>query len=111
MLSIKGLVSTFLIAGRASMNWTLRSTNHKVHALVRACMQLCEEQPTGGKREERIMKKNIEVCLGMFAMALGIVGAPAARAQSRKAADEAGSATETSTTNTPAAAAASSPAD
>src|ERR1700676_2120562 len=111
MLSIKGLVSTFLIAGRASMNWTLRSTNHKVHALVRACMQLCEEQPTGGKREERIMKKNIGVCLGMFAMALGIVGAPAARGQSRKAAGEAGRRTETSTTKPPAAAAASSPAD
>jgi Putative beta-barrel porin-2, OmpL-like. bbp2 len=57
------------------------------------------------------MKKNRGVCLGMLAMALGIVGAPAARAQSRMAAGGTGGATETSTTSTSATPAASSPAD
>ena len=57
------------------------------------------------------MKKNIGVCLGMFAMAVGIVASPAARAQSRMAAGEAGSATETSTTSTSAAPEASTPGD
>src|ERR1700687_6311234 len=93
------------------MNWTLRSTKHKVRALGRVCMHLCQERPTGGKREESIMKKNIGVCLGMFAMSLGIVGAPAARAQSRMAAGETSGATGASTTNTSVAPAASSPAD
>src|SRR5437879_1449780 len=52
--------------------------------------------------------KNIGVCLGMFAMAFGIVGAPAARTQTRMAAGGAGGAAETSTSAAPAA---SSPAD
>jgi hypothetical protein len=47
----------------------------------------------------------------MLAMALGIVGAPAARAQSRMAAGGASGATDTTTTGTSAAPAASSPAD
>src|ERR1700680_3229151 len=110
MQSIEALASTFLIAGRESMNWTLRSTNHKVRALVRVCMQLCEEQPTGGKREESIMKKNTGVCIGMLVLALGIVGTPVARAQNRMAANGASGATETSAT-TASAPAASSPVD
>jgi len=47
----------------------------------------------------------------MLAMALGIVGAPAARAQSRMAAGGASGATDTTTTSTSAAPAASSPVD
>jgi hypothetical protein len=47
----------------------------------------------------------------MLAMALGIVGAPAARAQSRMAAGGAGGATDTTATSTSAAPAASSPVD
>jgi Putative beta-barrel porin-2, OmpL-like. bbp2 len=57
------------------------------------------------------MIKNIGVCLGMLAMALGIVGAPAARAQSRMAAGGSGGATETSVPSAPATPGASSPAD
>src|SRR5882672_2686352 len=102
---------TFLIAGSESMNWTLRLTKHKVRAPVRVCMQLCQERPTGGKRDERIMKKTRGVCLGMLAMALGIVGAPAARTQTRMAAGGASGTTDATTTSTSAAPAASSPAD
>src|SRR6267142_2958553 len=93
------------------MNWTLRLTKHKVRAPVRVCMQLCQERPTGGKRDERIMKKTRGVCLGMLAMALGIVGAPAARTQTRMAAGGASGTTDATTTSTSAAPAASSPAD
>jgi hypothetical protein len=57
------------------------------------------------------MNKTIGVCLGMLAMALGIVGAPAARAQSRKAAGGAGGAPDATTTNASTAPAASSPVD
>jgi hypothetical protein len=57
------------------------------------------------------MKKNNGVCLAMFAMALGIVGAPAARAQSKMAASGETGATETSTTSASTAPAASSPSD
>src|SRR5882672_8851629 len=102
---------TFLIAGSESMNWTLRLTKHKVRAPVRVCMQLCQERPTGGKRDERIMKKTRGVCLGMLAMALGIVGAPAARTQTRMAAGGASGTTDATTTSTSAAPAASSPVD
>ena len=57
------------------------------------------------------MKKNIGVCLGILGLALGVVGAPAARAQSRMAAGGSGGATDTSAPSTPATPAASSPAD
>jgi hypothetical protein len=54
------------------------------------------------------MNKTIGVCLGMLALALGIVGVPAARAQSRMAAGGAGGVTDATTTST---SAASSPVD
>jgi hypothetical protein len=57
------------------------------------------------------MKKTRGVSLGMLAMALGIVGAPAARAQSRLAAGGASGATDATTTNSSAVPAASSPVD
>jgi len=58
-----------------------------------------------------IKNKNIGVCLGILALALGIVGASAARAQSRMAAGESGGATETSAPSASATPAATSPAD
>ena len=57
------------------------------------------------------MKKNIGVCLGILAMGLGIVGVPAARAQSRLAASGTGGATETNPTTAAVVPAASSPVD
>ena len=57
------------------------------------------------------MKKTYGVCFGMLAMGLAVVGAPVSRAQSRLAAGEAGSGSETTTTSAPATPAASSPAD
>src|SRR5882672_9285661 len=60
------------------------------------------------------MKKTYGVCVGMLAMGLAVLGAPAGRAQSRMAADEAGSGSVPSTTSTTSASAtpaASSPAD
>ena len=57
------------------------------------------------------MKKNIGVCVGMFAMALGIVGVPAARAQSRLAAKDATGGTEPATTGPAAPPTAASPVD
>jgi hypothetical protein len=57
------------------------------------------------------MKKNIGVCLGILGLALGVVGAPAARAQGRMAASGSGGAADTSAPSTPVTPAASSPAD
>ncbi len=57
------------------------------------------------------MKKTYGVCFGMLAMGLAVLGAPASRAQSRMAAGEAASASETSTTSEPATPAAASPSD
>ena len=57
------------------------------------------------------MKKNIGVCFGMLAMSLGVIGAPATRAQSRMAAGGTGGATETSTASASTTPVASSPAD
>src|SRR5258705_11502188 len=113
MQIIRAVKHTFLIAGRETMNWTQKLTKHKVRALGRVCIAFWVKRPAGGKREKRIMikDKNIGVCLGILAMALGIVGAPAARAQGRMAAGGTGGATETSTASTSATPAASSPAD
>jgi hypothetical protein len=95
------------------MNWTQKLTKHKVRALGWVCIAFWVKRPAGGKREKRIMikDKNIGVCLGLFAMALGIVGAPAVRAQSRMAAGGTGGAAETSKVSASPTPAASSPAD
>ena len=57
------------------------------------------------------MTKKIGVCLGLLALALGIAGVPAARAQSQMAAGGTGGAAETSTASAAATPDASSPAD
>src|SRR5260370_28954312 len=95
------------------MNWTQKLTKHKVRALGRVCIAIWVKRPAGGKREKRIMikNKNIGVCLGILALALGIVGAQAAQAQSLMAASGTGGATETSTPSGSATPASSSPAD
>src|SRR5712672_587416 len=84
MQIIRTIKYTFLIAGRETMNWTQKLTKHKVRALGRVCIAIWVKRPAGGKREKRIMikNKNIGVCLGILGLALGIVGAPAARAHS-----------------------------
>jgi hypothetical protein len=59
-----------------------------------------------------IKNKNIGVCLGILVLALGIVGAPAAQAESRiAAAGETGSGAETTTVSASVTSDASSPAD
>jgi|SRR5579872_461775 len=92
MQVIRVVKHAFLIAGRETMNWTERLTKHKVRALGRVCIAVWVKRPTGGKREQSIMNKNIGVWLGMLAMALGTMGAPAARAA---AAGGTGNGTET----------------
>jgi len=114
MQIIRAVKYTFLIAGRETMNWTQKLTKHKVRALGRVCIAFWVKRPAGGKREKRIMikDKNIGVCLGILALALGIVGAPAARAQGRMAAaGGTGGGTETSTASASATPDASSVAD
>jgi hypothetical protein len=112
MQIIRAVKHTFLIAGRETMNWTQKLTKHKVRALGRVCIAIWVKRPAGGKREKRIMIKNIGVCLGILAMALGIVGAPAARAQGRMAAaGGTGGGTETNTASASATPDASSTAD
>jgi hypothetical protein len=112
MQIIRAVKHTFLIAGRETMNWTQKLTKHKVRALGRVCIAIWVKRPAGGKREKRIMIKNIGVCLGILALALWVAGASAARAQSRMAtAGGTGGGTETSAASASATPDASSPAD
>jgi Putative beta-barrel porin-2, OmpL-like. bbp2 len=57
------------------------------------------------------MKKTYGVCIGMLVMGLAVIGAPASYAQSRLAADEAASGSETAPVSAASTPAASSPAD
>ena len=108
MQPIREVQPTFLIAGRESMNWTGRSTKHKLSALVGVCWSMAYRR----KRSRKIiMKKKYGVCLGMLAMGLAVLGAPASRAQSRTAAAGSGGSSETTTTSESATPAASSPTD
>lgn len=70
-----------------------------------------EERPASGKEVSNHMKKTYGVCIGMLAMGLAVLGAPAGRAQSRMAANDASGASAESASNASATPAASSPAD
>jgi hypothetical protein len=103
MPRIRFVKITFLIVSSESMNWTNFGGAINVIPLVGVCIQR-HKSDLPAESEPHYMKKTYGVCVGLFAMGLAVLGAPVSRAAGDPA-------TETTAANSPAAPAASSPAD
>ncbi len=91
---IRVVNATILIASRKSMNWTPRSLNRKVPALVGVCFSSAYQR----KRSCLFMNKTYGVSAGILLLGLVGIGAPASHAKARFATGEVAAENETSTT-------------